>query len=511
MKSIIAHPILTCKQASEFESTLLNNDQNRIWEAMSSVGYALTQEILINFQESFPFPNNATVLLLLGKGHNSGDTLLAASNLLDHFPNTKIFLYFTLGKDNLKPLVQKSLDVLTQKTTVIEITSLSSIQSQTFTLCIDGILGMSFTPPLREPIIEIINTINKNANILFRAAVDIPSGLSESGGDTCFQADFTYATGVAKTPLFNTEFKNAIGRIRYLDIGFFKDPQSAPSTNHFILHKDTLKSLSTFRNPNTDKRHYGHLLVLAGSIRYPGALVMALKVAASSGVGLLTACALESFIPSFAPHIPESMWLPMPQTPSGTIDYLGKHEILQILPKISAILIGPGLGDASETHQLIHELVKSQNIPMIIDASALTSELTCALQERPRNFARIILTPHPGEFLRLAGEGNDLLQWSQNINVTTLLKGPHSQIAHDNTLYINTYGGPLLARGGSGDILSGLIGGLLAQTPQAPLTAVSKAVLWHSLTADYLARHQGQVATHTTQLIPNLHKALREI
>lgn len=482
-------PILTCKESSLLEEQLLQNNEEKIWNAMNQVGKSLGQSILEDFCEITPPPLPLHILVLLGTGHNAGDALLTASEICKKFPNTKLKLIFALGEDKLKPLVKKALNTLPPH----EIISIDIALSENFDISIDGILGMSFHPPLPPDLTDLINKINEHPHIRFRASVDIPSGL-------LLKADFSYATGTAKSPLFEDANKSIVGRIRFLDLGFFNTPYKGEhSFKEYILLPEILNSLQKLRDPLADKRKFGHLFILSGSRNFPGALMMSVKSAIKSGVGLITVFAPESLVASFAAEVPEAMWVPFPETKFGSLSLSGKSLLIDRLDKATALLSGPGLGQDPETLQLISEVAQVSPPPLCLDANALMPKVFEYTKKRPPTFGPIIATPHLGEFTRIAGT-KSLLTWNKETQVTTLLKGPISKIVHQENIYNSTFGGPVLARGGSGDILSGLIGGLLAQSPLNPFDALSKAVVWHGLAAEALARSKGQVAVRTTDL-----------
>lgn len=497
MNSIL--PILTCDESALLEARLLENNETKIWKAMNAVGTSLASAILEDFQEIRPVPSNLKVLVLLGTGHNAGDALLTAAEMLKRLPKTEIKLLFALGQDKLKPLVKTALESLSN----YEVVTLEQVLNGKFDISLDGILGMSFHPPVKEPLLTIINAINQYTGIRFRASVDIPSGL-------VLRADFSYATGTAKAPLFEDANKEIVGRIRFLDIGFFeKKYEGNHSSREFLLERGILDPLRQLRDPSADKRKYGHLFILSGSRNYPGALMMSVKSAIKSGVGLITVFAPESLVASFAAEAPEAMWVPFPETKSGGLALSGKHLFMEHLSKGTALLSGPGIGEDPETLHLISEIVELCNLPIVLDANALMPEIFDCAKKRHSDFGSIIATPHLGEFKRISN-GKSLLDWYTTSQIITLLKGPISKIVHREIIYNSTFGGPVLARGGSGDILSGLAGGLLAQTPKDAFGALCKALIWHGMAADALARNKGQVAVRTTDLCDFLSPVLHE-
>lgn len=492
-------PILSCDESALLEAKLLGSDETKVWKAMNDVATALASKILEDFREIGAIPSDPNILVLLGTGHNAGDAILTAAEILKRLPQAKVKLVFALGKDKLKPLVKRALDNLT----CYDVYSLEQALNEKFDISLDGILGMSFHRPVKEPLLSFINSINQCDNIRFRASVDIPSGL-------LLRADFSYATGTAKDVLFDDVNKGVVGRIRFLDIGFFNIPFTGEhASKEFLLETAVLVPLQKLRDPLADKRKYGHLYILSGSRNYPGALMMSVKAAIKSGVGLITVFAPESLVASFAAEAPEAMWVPFPETVSGGLALSGKKLFFERVTKGTALLTGPGIGEDPETLQLISEIIETCNLPTVLDANALMPKIIGNVKKRSINSGAVIATPHPGEFKRIS-EGKSLIDWSLESQIITLLKGPISKIAYQGTIYNSTFGGPVLARGGSGDILSGLTGGLLAQTPLDPFGALSKAVIWHGMSADALARDKGQIAVRTTDLCDYLSRIIHK-
>ena len=226
------------------------------------------------------------------------------------------------------------------------------------------------------------------------------------------------------------------------------------------------------------------------------------SLALRSGAGLVTALVPESLAPAFAARAPEAMWVGWPETPDGGLALEGRQLLQARLARADALVIGPGLGREAETLALVTDLVKTVRLPVLLDADALQPEIVRAAK------TPLVLTPHAGEFARIAGK-LALRAFSRKTRATVVLKGPVTQVSDGATVYHGFSGGPVLARGGSGDLLAGLIGGLLAQTPREPVLAACRGVLWHGRAADLLARTHGQTAVQTTQLLDYLPAALR--
>lgn len=521
----VAHPILSCKEAALYEETLLGSHEDAVTQAMQLAGDGIAQGILRDYSELTVLPRNPRLLVLVGKGHNGADALIAATNIFKARPRSSITVLLIWPQEGLKPLVKKALEELRQvahpevigfndrfKETFNELS-----EKEPFNICIDGILGMSFKLPLSQAIKDLLGFLNGTDRILFRASVDVPTGIGDNCAPIALRADFTYATGIAKEPIFKNENAPYVGRIRYIDIGFFKKAFPSKATVHLLTEK-ILTPLQSLRASPTDKRDYGHLFILGGSRHMPGALLMSVKAALRSGVGLVTVFAPKSMTPALAAQAPEAMWVPWDEDEDGFLMQQEIHILLDRMDKATALLIGPGLGSAMGIQGLVMDIVRSIQTPLMLDADALLQDVALTLAKRDNKDQAILMTPHPGEFKRLSGApGNpctpkDLQAFSQKHACFTLLKGPKTYIAGSSgPVYCSTHGGPVLARGGSGDVLAGVAGGLLAQPfyQKDPLKTLATAALWHGKTGDHLARTYGHRATQITDMIPLLDDALR--
>lgn len=535
----LSHPILTCAQAKTWEAGLLRNDDAE-WDAMQRAGRAIANAALDDAHEIGGLGAHARLLVLAGKGHNGGDALLAAATLLDELPGAAADVVLLFGIDTLRPLARRSLDVL-RRTAAARVREIDAATLKrefgSYALCLDGVFGFQFHPPLDDATAELLAWTNTHPRIRVRAAVDLPSGLGETeNAKTVFRADFTYCTGIVKTPVVVPANAAFVGRLRYLDLGFFTS--QAAEVQSRVLLPFLLHPLAALRPAQSDKRTYGHLLIVGGSRSYPGAVLMTVKAALRSGVGLLTACVPESLVPEYAAKFPEAMWVGFAENADGGFSATSVDLIREKASRATALVLGPGLGAAPETLAAAEAVLRNtqNSLPLLLDADALRPEIVqAAFAVGPR---RVVLTPHAGEWQRLGGSA--CLQPPPGLRPTgrpaegvapagemiVVLKGCPTRIecfarrsetgatadaaAADGAArtYYSFFGGPVLARGGSGDLLAGVIGGLLAQAPGDLLLAAARGVVWHGLAADLLAREKGQVAVQTTQLLDYLQPAL---
>jgi NAD(P)H-hydrate epimerase len=270
---------------------------------------------------------------------------------------------------------------------------------------------------------------------------------------------------------------------------------------------------------------------------------------------LVTAFVPESLVPAFAASAPEAIWVGCPETPEGGLALEALHLLRERLARATALVMGSGLGSEPETHALVGEILTLAEVPVVLDADALQPSILSAARDK-----RVVCLPHAGEFKRLASglggtdslpavapgrrpvppvapaaSGTGGLPFSHGSSASLpresadapepsasalgalaresgaiiVLKGSVTRISDGERIFHSFFGGPVLARGGSGDLLAGLTGGLLAQAPTDPLLAACRGVMWHGMAADLLARDRGQVSVQVTQLLDYLPAVLR--
>ena len=521
---LLSHPILTCSEAKSFEHLLLAGNEEAEWQAMTRAGEGVADSFLRDMRELRSIPQGPRFLALIGKGHNGGDALVVMRRLMKSIPTIRACIWPLEPWDSCRPNVRRARDELLEVASarITEMEPASVLESKEhmkaaldqvcskrgFTGCVDGLLGMQCKPPLRKPAALVINLVNGRSDLGTRMSVDLPSGIADESDSSPFRADFTYAAGIAKAPLLDPANAPSTGRIRYVDIGFF-DGAARPETSSLseeILPIAALRALRRLRPPSCDKRDFGHLFLIAGSRTFPGAALMAAKAAARSGVGLLTVFVPQSLHAAFAAALPEAMWVPMPETRFGGLSLEGRALVAQRLPGATALAAGPGLGNERESHVLLSETLRGFDRPVVLDADALQPDVIGQVTSRDK----LVVTPHAGEFARIIGNQDLSPQaYSRVHSCVTVLKGPLTRICSGDRQLVNVSGGPVLARGGSGDLLTGIIGSLLARYPENTLAAASLGVLWHARAADALARQHGQEGVTITEILDYLSFSLR--
>jgi NAD(P)H-hydrate epimerase len=271
------------------------------------------------------------------------------------------------------------------------------------------------------------------------------------------------------------------------------------------------------RKADSNKGMYGHVLVIGGARGKSGAPSMASLAALRAGAGLVTAAVAESILPEVAGITAELMTIPLKETAEGAID-AGRVNWDELLERMTVVAVGPGLGQTAAAEEFVLKLLEKTEVPLVLDADALN-----ILAKHPEKIdgrgRAMVLTPHPGEMARLAGISTKEVQAKRESlarefaiqhHVTLVLKGWRTLIGHpDGSLAINTTGNPGMAKGGSGDILTGIVAAMVAQHPDRIADAVNAAVYLHGLAADFAVREQDEHTLLATDTVAHLWRAFR--
>ncbi len=431
-----------------------------------------------------------STLVLAGKGKNGADAILAALAL-----GGKVFILLTQGKP-VGILPQSALAAARRcGANILKWNSARPPTLPETELVLDGILGAGFVPPLDASLRALLKWSEGLSGI--RVAVDVPSGVGDETSSPCFRADLTVSIGCLKSPLLRPAVAKRAGRIRVADIGL---PLALGEAR--CATEEILTPLRVPRSARTEKREQGRILIVGGSRTMPGAVVMNAEATLRAGAGLVTVAAPESLQTKAALALPEAMWIPVK---TG----LPKHAA-DLAGSVNTVLVGSGLGVSGIA--LARATAKRIRGVAILDADALRPEVIRAA----RHAEMRILLPHAGEFQRIAGEAASpeaARRAAQRLNAIIVLKGPLTCVTDGQTVTHIPLGGPILARGGSGDLLAGIIAATVARRKSLrldTLDAVIAATAWHGAAADWLARREGETAVRTTQLLAGLSPTLRQ-
>lgn len=470
--------------------------------------------IFRRIQALYPLRQASRVGILVGPGHNGGDALVVAREL--HLNGYQVQLYQPFSK--LKELTASH----AQYAASLGIPIVEAIDAlQPCDLIIDGLFGFGLTRALEGEIADAINSLNQGSTPI--VSIDLPSGLHTDTGvvlGTAIRATHTLCLGLWKRAFLQDQALESLGEAELIDFGLpIADITSVlgePPLLQRITAPGAIASLPLSRSPITHKYKQGHLLLIAGSRSYMGAALLAGQSARASGVGMLTIAVPESLRLLLIAQLPDALVIGCPEEATGAIAHLPESIDLS---KFDAIGCGPGL---TRHAQPIVEAVLESDCPVVLDADGLNilAEMgtTATLQARQ---AATVLTPHAGEFKRLFPDiadptGDRILavqQAAQQSGVVVLLKGARTAIANpQGQVWLNPNSTPALARGGSGDVLTGLMAGLLAQGQRRGMSiegTVQAATWWHAEAGRQAARSRTELGVDASTLIefliPTLH------
>ena len=473
---------------------------------------------------SFPDLPTSRVGILAGRGNNGGDGLAAARYLANRGIPCRIFLF--AAQEEVKGDAGANLEILKRMGVAVqEVLNLEEWGGQkalvgSADLLLDGIFGTGLKGPVEGFFREIIESVNSLKKPV--VAIDLPSGLDADSGQVlgaCIQARITVTFGLAKRGLLVQPGAQAAGKVVVVDISLPRPAlEGERIQDHLLEGADFLPYLLP-RNPDSHKGKFGHLLVLAGSPGKTGAAALVSQAALRVGTGLITLGVPESLNSILEEKVTEVMTEPLPETREKTLGLSAQQRIFELCSRKTALALGPGLSLNLETVRLVQQVVRKSPLPAVIDADGLS-----ALAGKPeilrKNQKELILTPHPGEMARLAGISIEEVQkdriqvargFAKEYGVILVLKGSRSLIASPGgEVFINPTGNPGMASGGTGDVLTGMIGGLLAQGLPA-LEAAKLGVYLHGLAGDYAAFLKGErgiAATDLVELAPGVLNAL---
>lgn len=512
-------------------------------EMMESAGKRVSEELISIFRDV----SGIRVLVLAGTGNNGGDGLAAAYHLKQAGAEVGVYLSKNRGNDdanfNRAVEIGCSIQSASQDSDLGELKELASRAE----IIVDALLGTGFSLPLRGAARNILKTVGealeKRNHRPFIAAVDCPSGMEVDTGETAqeiLDADVTITFAAAKQGFF-TRGAAFLGQLKVVDIGIPAGLEEMESINTVMPEKSDIKELIPERPLDAHKGTFGKLLVIAGSVNYPGAAALAADAAYRIGAGLVTLAVPGNIQALIAPRLWEATWLLLPHE-VGVIHESAVDVIRGQLKDYDACIIGPGLGREPSTRHFLDQLLfenKHQKAqigflhgsagvkgsvsdlpPSVLDADGLNllAEMPGWAEKLPGN---CVLTPHPGEMSRLTGLDIGEIQqervgtarsFSKKWGVVVVLKGAFTVVAEPGgDAAVIPIATPALARAGSGDVLAGVIGGMLAQGVEPFEAALAGAYLHGTagkISMEVTGNAAGVIATDITELLPS---AINEI
>ena len=421
------------------------------------------------------------ILLICGNGNNGGDGFVAARYFYEHGANVNLLLPCGLPQTENANYYFKKLNGIK---IIDQITD-------NYDIIIDAVFGIGLNRNMSDELNFLFEKINSFDAI--RVAIDVPSGVEADSGKalgTVFDADFTVTFIALKPCLLLPPASDFCGEIAVADIGVLPTDFS-----YSVISAPTFPK----RKHNSHKGTYGTALLICGSYGMAGAAMLAGKSCLRSGVGIAKCVLCDGIYTAFTSHIPEAVCIPTPQTECGTFnaDFI---DIKKLLDKTTAVLFGCGVGKSEDIKIILEKLIHNSTVPIVLDADGINT-LADNIELLKESKAPVIITPHPAEMARLckntvaeieADRINYAKDFATKYNCTLVLKGANTIVASpQGEISFNILGNPGMAKGGSGDVLSGIIVSLLAQG--LPISqAVCGAVYLHSHAGDKAALKKGE-------------------
>jgi ADP-dependent NAD(P)H-hydrate dehydratase / NAD(P)H-hydrate epimerase len=514
-------PVVSAEQMQAIDRHTINNFGIPGIILMENAGAGVVQEI----QKRFPSLSQKKVFIFCGKGNNGGDGFVIARHLFNL--GSQVIVLLAAKFSDLKgdtEINANSAQNIGVQVDVLDIDKLNDYDHKLrhCDIIIDAIFGTGLNKPVLGFMEKVIDKINQFERLKkFVVSIDINSGINSDSGllvGPHVNSDLTLALSCLKKSHLINPSASVMREVQIIDIGIPAKTFEEQSINVHQSEEKDIKSYFQKRAPNSHKGHYGHVLVIAGSSGKEGAAGLTALAVLRAGAGLCT-LALPVSSKQAAMYPMEVMTVPLPETVKGTLSLKGKESILDLLKDKSVVAIGPGISIDSETVTLIGEILPEIRCPLVLDADALNA---LALHKAWfKNFqSETVITPHPKEMSRLIGKSTEEIQknrmeitskFAHEHSLTLILKGSPSLIGlADGSIVINSTGNPGMATGGSGDVLTGIIAGLIAQGLSCTKASIAATYL-HGETGDQFAKNESQTTLIAGDLLRSLPETLKRI
>lgn len=447
-----------------------------------------------------------TVLVVCGNGKNAGDGFVIAKLLSDFGADAKIVL-----ADKM-PVIDEPLMYFNEaRDSDVEIIDFAEADFNC-TLIVDCIFGIGFHGEPKEPFNTVFDAVNSSDAIV--VSVDTPSGTDASNGSAvnAVKADLTIAISTLKYCHILPPSNEYCGKIVTVDIGIPDDCYTEKYAE--TITKKAAKSCFVKRSVNSHKGDFGHQLNICGSYKMCGAAVISAKAALKTGVGLLKCVFPKSIYPVMTSHLIQPLFAPMSENEEKTFSMGSLTHILKELTWADSVVLGCGIGNNDDTQVLTNQIIRECGVPLVLDADGINCILPNIDILREAH-SDVVITPHPAEMARLINENTVYVQqnriavakaFANEYGCTVVLKGANTVVTNGDDVFVNTTGNPGMAMGGTGDMLSGMIGSFIAQGVSA-FDSAKCAVYIHGLCGDITAKElsqHGMAVDDMLELLPAL-------
>jgi ADP-dependent NAD(P)H-hydrate dehydratase / NAD(P)H-hydrate epimerase len=471
--------LVTSSQMQEIDSRTIEGGLVPGFELMERAGKGIFDLIERRFKGQLA---GRRMVCVCGKGNNGGDGLVIARHLIK--AGVELQVYVLAGDMNLPPSARQALHKLIPlHPNLTKFADPDAIRRfpedlEGAELIVDALFGIGINSKLREPALGIVRSMNRHSSKII--SVDLPSGLSgdlEPDRRETVRAAVTATIGLPKIGLYYYPAREAAGEIETVDIGFPSSVIAEMGIKRCLVDREVASSLVPRFDPASHKYKRGSVLLVSGSRQYGGAALLTVGAALRSGVGMVYAAVPESLRPMVQSRFPSAICIGLAEDRDGYISREALPVLIESASRADAVALGPGLGRRPEISDLLRTWLPDLTVPTVLDADALMA-WPGGMDELNSHPAIRVLTPHSGELGTLLGitatdiekDRGGVLEGARRDNLVLLHKGaPSEVIGPDGQLHTIAGGDPAMARGGTGDILTGILGALTAQAPDRVL------------------------------------------
>ncbi|HEY3174653.1 MAG TPA: NAD(P)H-hydrate dehydratase [Candidatus Polarisedimenticolia bacterium] len=519
--------ILTAQQMRRIDERAENDFGVAAVTLMDHAGRAVADALA----RLYPALSTMNLLIVCGKGNNGGDGITTARHLRTLGVNARVVL---LAPTNaLRGPSAHHRDQALRDGILIEEAPTERAWAEVAAgipgrhrLVLDALLGTGLKGPARDLPARAITDINGTGVEV--AALDIPSGLSGDAAGIpgpAIQAAVTIALACPKIPHVFEPAAALCGKLQVVEIGIPHEAVAAEQVDLNLIEESEMSSLAPVRAPDSHKGDYGRILIIGGSRGKSGAAAMAAHAALRSGAGLVTVATSISAQPVLAGHVIEMMTEGLPETPGGSLSRAAAPHLRELMRSSDVLAVGPGITALEETAALVREILAGTSLPVVLDADGINAYAGRA-GEMKGDARVLILTPHPGEMARLLSRPGSTPVTAAQVQADRVgvarafarehscylvLKGHRTVVAEPSgQVWINSSGNPGMATGGSGDVLTGVLAGLLGQG-LSPLEASLLGVYVHGLAGDLASADYGETSLIARDIIDYLPDAFLQL
>ena len=495
--------ILSCAQMKQAESAAITGGITAL-RLMENAGSAAARAIRHTVR-----PEGAMVTVLCGNGNNGGDGFVVARRLRES--GTDMAVILACGQPKTAEAAEMRQRLAGLDIPVLDYAGESArclMRLAHSRIVVDAVFGTGFHGRAEGPAAALFDRVNRGGATVF--ALDMPSGANADTGaveGSCIRADYTITFGACKNGQILSPAVNFCGRLVPVVIGIPEEAFADGTAD--LLTADDIREKLPVRERTANKGSFGRAVCICGSRAMSGAAYMSAMGAARCGAGIVTLGVPKGIQPILAGKLAEVMVTPLPETADGSLSLAAHGPLLELAGRATATALGCGLTRNGETSLLVRRLLPELKCPVILDADGINA-VAGHMNVLRETSAPLILTPHPGEMARLTGQSiaqvnrdriRTAADFAATYGVTLVLKGANTVVASpDGKIRVNPTGNPGMARGGSGDILAGMIAGLAAQG-MAPFDAACCGVYIHGAAGDRCAERLSQYGMLPTDML----------